>query len=143
MNAMTHSYPVLIRESHLDTFGHVNNATYLQLFEEARWDLITQGGYGLAQIRESGLGPVILEVTMRFRKELLNRQNIRIETTPVDYTGKIGKLRQQILHSDGSLACEAEFTIGLWDTRTRKLVPPTPEWARAVGLDGSQKGSKS
>ena len=31
------SYKVKIRESHLDTLGHVNNAVYLVLFEEARW----------------------------------------------------------------------------------------------------------
>jgi acyl-CoA thioester hydrolase len=52
---------VLIRESHLDTFGHVNNATYLSLFEQARWDLIEAGGYGLRVIRQTGLGPVVLE----------------------------------------------------------------------------------
>ena len=32
------TYPLLIKETYLDTFGHVNNATYLTLFEEARWD---------------------------------------------------------------------------------------------------------
>ena len=49
----TFVYETLIRESHLDTFGHVNNATYLQLYEEARWELITRNGYGLAKVRES------------------------------------------------------------------------------------------
>lgn len=32
-----HEYPVVIREHHLDTFGHVNNAAYLDILEEARW----------------------------------------------------------------------------------------------------------
>ena len=40
-------YYLIIRESHLDTFGHLNNATYLQLFEEARWDYITNRGFGV------------------------------------------------------------------------------------------------
>src|SRR5690606_13293796 len=60
-----HEYPLLIVESHLDTFGHINHATYLQIFEEARWDLITARGYGLEKIRESRLGPVILEANVR------------------------------------------------------------------------------
>ena len=48
----THEYPLLIVERHLDTFGHVNNATYLELFEEARWDWLQQNGYGLDEIRK-------------------------------------------------------------------------------------------
>ena len=34
-------YHTQIKEKDLDTLGHVNNAKYLELFEEARWDFIT------------------------------------------------------------------------------------------------------
>ncbi len=50
-----HEYQLLIHEGHLDSFGHVNNATYLNLFEEARWDWITARGYGL---KEMGAAPL-------------------------------------------------------------------------------------
>jgi hypothetical protein len=30
-----HEYEALIHERHLDTFGHVNNAAYLEILEEA------------------------------------------------------------------------------------------------------------
>ena len=36
---------IVISEAHLDSFGHLNNARYLELFEQARWDLITEGGF--------------------------------------------------------------------------------------------------
>ena len=36
-----YEYEKTILEQHLDTFGHVNNAAYLVLYEEARWDFIT------------------------------------------------------------------------------------------------------
>ena len=48
MNVFT--YPVTIKEVYLDTFGHMNNAMYLTLFEEARWEFITQRGFGLKTI---------------------------------------------------------------------------------------------
>ena len=32
---MGFEFEVLIREHHLDSYGHVNNATYLALYEEA------------------------------------------------------------------------------------------------------------
>ena len=75
-----HEYEVLIIERHLDTFGHVNNATYLDLFEAARWDWITGNGFGLERIRELGQGPTVLEVVLRFKREIKNRQRITIRT---------------------------------------------------------------
>ena len=126
-------YPLLIIERHLDTFGHVNNATYLQILEEARWELITTRGYGLQKIRESGLGPTILECNIRFMKELRLRQNINIKTQTLSAGGKIGMLSQRIYNEKNDLCCEAVFTIGLFDTKERKLVQPTPEWLYAIG----------
>jgi len=132
-NASIFSYSLTIREHHLDTFGHVNNATYLSILEEARWELITQNGYGLFYIRETGLGPTILEINIKFIKELRLRQEIVIESRMISYEGKIGKIEQKMLRN-GEECCIAEFTIGLFSVKERKLVLPTPEWLKAIGL---------
>ncbi len=58
-------YEVIIKEQHLDTFGHVNNAVYMQLFEEARWEFITENGYGLKEIQLLKKGPVILYLILK------------------------------------------------------------------------------
>lgn len=129
------SYQLMIREFHLDTFGHVNNATYLSLYEEARWELITQRGYDLSYIKKTGLGPVILDVHLKFLKELRLRETIEIKTELLHYKGKVGQLKQQMIKSSGDVASEAIFTFGLFDTRLRKLVDPTPEWLKAVSAD--------
>ncbi len=128
---------ILIRESHLDTFGHVNNATYFQLFEEARWDLITANGYGLAEIAKRKQGPVILDAQIKFLKELRLREKIKIRTIMLPYAGKVSRIEQFMLKSDGSVACEASFTVGFFDLTARRLIPPTMEWLNALGLSKS------
>ena len=70
-------YTVLILESHLDSFGHMNNATYLKLYEEARWDFITANGFGLEVIQREQKGPVILDLQVRFKREIKNREKIK------------------------------------------------------------------
>lgn len=135
MDALSHEYRLLVQESHLDTFGHVNNATYLQLFEEARWDLICERGYGMEKIRESRLGPVILEANVKFKREVKNRTKIVIRTECIQYRRLIGKLRQRVYQPSDKgelLSCEAVFTIALWNIDERKLVEPSPEWAHAI-----------
>lgn len=133
MNAKIFSYPLMIKETYLDTFGHVNNATYLTLLEEARWDLITKNSYGLKQIQETGLGPTILEIKLIFLKELRLREKIIIESKMISYERKIGRLSQKMIR-DGEVCCDAEFVIGLFNLTERKLVLPTAEWLYAVGV---------
>jgi thioesterase III len=130
-----YSQKYLIRETHADMFGHVNNATYLEILEDVRWDLITLNGYGIAEIRKLGKGPVILECQIKFLKELRPREEVSVTVEDATFQGKIGTLNQKILKADGSLACEAKIVFGLFDLQARKLVEPTPEWRKALGLD--------
>jgi acyl-CoA thioester hydrolase len=133
--AAVHDKTITISESHLDSFGHLNNARYLELFEQARWDLITERGFGIEVIRRTGTGPTILEVTIKFLRELAPRETVVIRTEMVSYERKVGKIRQQMLKGDGTVACEAIFSFGLFDVERRKLIDPTPEWAFAVGIE--------
>jgi acyl-CoA thioester hydrolase len=133
MHAKIHTYPLLIKEGHLDTFGHVNNAVYLALLEEARWDLLTQNGYGLDKIMASGIGPTILEIKIRFLKELKLRDEIIIETQVISYDRKVGIIAHKIMRGN-ELCSTAELTLALFDLSLRKIILPTPDWLRAIGV---------
>jgi acyl-CoA thioester hydrolase len=130
----TFDYPVLIHEHHLDTFGHVNNAKYLEIFEDARWELITRRGYGLKEVMAKKIGPVILAIEMKFQKELTLREQIIVKTQVNSYSGKIAKMTQTMCKANGDVACTTIFTFGLFDLKARKLIEPTPEWLHAIGL---------
>jgi thioesterase III len=125
-------YELVIREHHLDSYGHVNNATYVQILEEARWESITRKGYGYERVQESQLGPVILEVSVKFRKEIKLREKVKISVDSQPMRGKIGVINQTILKEDGSVALEGYVTYGMFDLKARKLIDPTPEWLKAI-----------
>jgi acyl-CoA thioester hydrolase len=128
------NYKMQIKEHHVDSLGHVNNATYLELFEEARWEAITALGYGFKTVQRLQQGPVIIEINLKFQRELLLRENIEITMKVLSYEGKICKMQQQMLKEDGTVACEALFVFGLFDMKTRRMIEPTPEWKQAVGM---------
>ncbi len=129
-----YEYELMVKESHLDTFGHMNNAKYLEILEEARWELITQSGFGLKDIMAKKIGPVILEVNLKFRKELKLREKIKIITCCKKHDGKIGYIDQKIINSRGEEAAIAVFTYALFDLNSRRIIDPTPEWLSAIGL---------
>lgn len=129
-----HKYSLLITENHLDTLGHVNNATYLELYEQARWEMITQNGYGLEKVKESGLGPVILDLFLTFKAEIRNREKICIETEFVEMKNSlVMTLHQRMLKSDQKVASSLELSVGVMDLGQRKLVRPSSDWLKAIG----------
>lgn len=130
-----YDYKVLIKEFHLDSYGHVNNATYVQLYEEARWEFLTENDYGFKRIHSSKQGPVVLEMNVKYRKELGNREWITIRSFDFSVKGKILKMKQQMLKKDGEIASEADLTFGFMDLEKRKLMLPPKEWLAQFGLE--------
>lgn len=130
-------YRMQILEHHLDTFGHVNNATYLNLYEEARWDFITERGYGVKEIQEQQIGPVVLELELKFKRELKNREwiTIRSQTVGDGNHPLVDELHQEIINeSTGKVASTLDLKVGLMDLKARRLIKPTHLWKHAIGL---------
>ena len=128
------SYEFTVDQHLLDEYGHVNNAKYLNLYEEARWDILDQSGYGQEMVRKSRKGPVILEVNVRFSRELLPGQRIRIETTSRKKNEKIFFFDQVMINEEGKEASSAVFTAALFDLEKRKMVTPGEDWLKAFGF---------
>lgn len=128
-------YRVQVKEFHLDTFGHVNNAMYLVLYEEARWDFITNNGFGLDRIKADKMGPVIIEAQVKFKRELVNREWINIQSRLGEVNGKLMEINQQIVRPDGKIASEAKFLVGFMDLKERKLIVPPQDWLKACGYE--------
>ena len=134
MQSEQYRYEVLIRESHLDTFGHVNHAQYLTLFEEARWELVTNNGYGLEEVIATNVGGIVLEIHVKYRKELKLRERATITTQCVSLRKKIWTMRQEMFTESGDLAAGADVTMGLFDTLQRRLIAPSAKWLAALGV---------
>lgn len=131
-------YEVLIKELHLDSFGHVNNAIYVQLYEEARWDFITKNGFGLDVIQRDQVGPVLLDLQVKFKREIKNREVIKITSQAIEVmNSKMLVLQQKMVKSDGKIASEALFTVGFFDMKERKLIQANAKWLKAVGIKES------
>ena len=131
---MKHSYPVTIKEFHLDTFGHVNNAVYLQLFEEARWEVMTKNGYGLKKVMADKKGPIILDIKLEFLLELHLREEIKIETQVDAFKGKVSMINQTIINSQNKVASRAQFTHAFFDLEKRRIIEPSHDWLKALGI---------
>ena len=127
-------YQFTVREKNLDSFGHMNNAEYLTFFEEARWEWAETVGSGFYDIHRLGVGFVVLEVHLQFRKEINLRDEISVSCGFEEFRGKIGTIKQIMSNQKGDDCCIAKFKVGFFDLKNRTLVSPTPEQIEGFGL---------
>lgn len=134
-------YEFQVLEHHLDTFGHVNNAKYLELYEEARWDFITKNNLGLKEIMATKIGPVLLEANITFKAELKNREKIKVisQARPEMRNKYIMIMDQKMIKEDGKVASTLTLSVGMMDLAQRRLISPTVEWLNALGLEEFQE----
>lgn len=70
---------IQVRGYELDSFGHVNNAVYLQYAETAKWEFFNNSGLW-SKLKELNYFPVILENHVRYIHSLHLLDTVRIDT---------------------------------------------------------------
>jgi len=128
-------YSFIVTPDLLDDYKHVNNARYLDLYERARWDILEKCGLGRDSVKINKIGPVIIEVTVRFSRELLPGEEIKIITSSRRKNELVFYFDQQMINSKGETASKAVFTTSLFDLEKRKMIKADDEWLRAMGFE--------
>ncbi|TXC77030.1 acyl-CoA thioesterase [Luteibaculum oceani] len=124
---MKHTTELKIRGYHLDGYGHVNNARYLELLEEARWqylDIINAKSY----FEERNLAFVVVNINISYKYPITQGQTLRIETEP-SKKGNTSWIFHQIgyLNDSSTQVIDAVVTFVLLDAKTGKPVKVNEE----------------
>ncbi|WP_028808919.1 acyl-CoA thioesterase [Streptomyces sp. 351MFTsu5.1] len=129
------SVPVTVRGYETDVQGHLNQSVYLNYAEHARWSLLRAAGITQARLIGSGVGPVALETTIRYLRELLAGDEVEVSCGFEWGEGKTFRIQQQIRKKDGTVAAEITAVGGLMDLNARRLVPNPGEVLKGLATD--------
>ncbi|WP_449349297.1 acyl-CoA thioesterase [Streptomyces shaanxiensis] len=131
------SVPVTVRGYETDVQGHLNQSVYLNYAEHARWSLLRAAGITQAGLIGSGVGPVALETTIRYLRELLAGDEVEVSCGFEWGEGKTFRIRQTIRKKDGTVAAEITAVGGLMDLNARRLVPDPGGVLKGLATDPS------
>ncbi|EMF53657.1 MULTISPECIES: acyl-CoA thioesterase [Streptomyces] len=134
------SVPVTVRGYETDVQGHLNQSVYLQYGEHARWSLLQAAGIRQADLMAKGVGPVALETTISYRRELLAGDEVEVSCVFVWGEGRTFRIEQTVRRTDGTVAAEIAGVGGLMDLKLRKLVADPRAYFRALAKDPSLFG---
>lgn len=104
-----------VRGYHADFYGHVNNARYLEFFEENRWAHL-ESKIDLRKWAAKGLIFLVVNINVNYRRAIPVGETVVI-TTDVDTIGKRSVvLKQEILFKETQeVAADAKITFVISD----------------------------
>jgi YbgC/YbaW family acyl-CoA thioester hydrolase len=99
-----------------DIYGHLNNANYLHIFEEARSEALETMNMPVSRFSELGFAIFVTKATIEYKASIESGKIYKVESRMT----KINRLRstwvQKIVDFDGNLCCdfvlEAVFVKG-------------------------------
>ena len=126
---------VRVRGYELDMNGHVNQAVYMQYGEHARWELLRAAGISGEALTSSGVGTIVLELTIRFLSELRDGDELDVTCSYRPKGAKTFAIAHDLRRADGVRAAEITGVGGLLDLNTRRLVSGPVGRLKALAAD--------
>lgn len=119
MSAPTLTSRLRVRSCDVDSFGHVNNAVYLQYCEGARNDYMIERGLTFADFTKWGAGPVLTSANLEFKVPARTDDELAIHGTLV----MDGRIRFRIDHeiqrvTDRAVICQARLEFAFVELAT-------------------------
>ncbi|MEV6212036.1 acyl-CoA thioesterase [Kitasatospora sp. NPDC051914] len=132
--------PITVRGYETDSQGHLNQSVYLQYAEHARWAYLENAGIRQADLLAKGVGPVVLETTVRYKRELRAGEDVAVSCRFVWGEGRTFGVEQSIVKADGTPVAEVTAVGGFLDLSARRLVADPREPMRALASDPAALG---
>lgn len=127
---MSKEIKIKVRGYHLDGYQHVNNARYLEFFEEARWAFFEESD-ALKTLQKKNIMFVVVNVNINYRYPASVGQTIVIKSklqTLAEVGSKTSTFKQIIyLENTDTVVCDAVVTFVLFDGKTQRAIATTEE----------------
>lgn len=120
MTASLSRVQLRVRGYHLDGYGHVNNARYLEFMEEGRWDFFDQHPAMIKTLHQAGRAFVVVNLNIDYLAAARHGDDLEIITGIVDVGERSGVSYHRIVRKDGTLIAQADLTFVLLDMQANK-----------------------
>ena len=128
---MEHRCAVSVRSYECDSYGHVNNAVYLNYLEFARHEFLKDISLSVDELRSEGRAVLVAEISIRYKKPAFPDDSLLIFTTPVKKARMSGVLAQRITRGEETIA-DAQVKWVSVDSQGKPA--PLPERFNREGL---------
>jgi acyl-CoA thioester hydrolase len=115
-----------VRWADCDANGHLGNTGYSEYATEARMSYLSEHEFGLAELRQHGIGPVLLREEIDYMRECHMGEELTVTFTAIGLSpdGARFKLVHDLWKQNGKQAARIVVLCGWMDAKLRRLTPP-------------------
>lgn len=125
-------YPLRVRFSDLDPYGHVNNVAYLEYYQEARIAAITAAAGG-PYMSDAGFPPmVVAQADVDYVQPILFRHEGYDMDTWVSRIGTTSMVMESVIRDAETVLSRGRFVLVFVDPATGRSAEPSPEVRRIM-----------
>ncbi|MBR4631283.1 MAG: acyl-CoA thioesterase [Treponema sp.] len=99
-----------VRTYECDSYGHVNNAVYLNYLEYGRMDFLNQIGFDYNALLEDGYFIFVSHVDIYYKSSAHFNDELTIESYTTKLGAVSGTIHQTIANQNGDICAEADVT---------------------------------
>ena len=133
---------IRVRTYELDSFGHVNNAVYLQYFEEARSEYLRQLGLSFDDFARTGTQFVITEARVRYLASARYGDELLV-TGEISALGPASTLFTYLVTRDDTLIAEGETRGAFLSATTGRPIRVPEPFKSAFATQNKADGESS
>ena len=113
---------IKVRGYHLDVYGHVNNARYLEFLEEGRWAFV-EGKMDLENWAGKGQVFSVVNININYRLPAFLNDLLHIETELVKIGKRSSVIHQKVKkHGNDNVVADADVTFVFMNSQTGKAI---------------------
>jgi thioesterase-3 len=113
---MIHVIDIKVRGYHLDVFGHVNNARYLEFLEEGRWAAVEKT-LDLQAVAHEGYVFTVVNININYRRPAVLSEMLSVETELTRFGERSAVIHQVVkLKGTDTIVADADVTFVMYDT---------------------------
>ncbi len=129
---------IKVRGYHLDLYGHVNNARYLEFLEEARWSFAEES-LDIDEWQRRGIAFSVVNININYRRPAFMGEVLQIRTWVSGLGNASAVIRQElVLKGKETPVADADVTFVMIDAKTNKPIPLTGDIRAAFAAGQNQ-----
>ncbi|MEQ5802299.1 thioesterase family protein [Halomonas sp. H10-9-1] len=124
MDRRTTRTSLRVRGYHLDGYGHVNNARYLEFLEEGRWAYFDDRPELSRRLQRGDVAFVAVNINIDYCAAAVAGDDLEIDSRICALGRRSARMAQQIhRQGDGALVSRATITFVLLDVAANRAIP--------------------
>ena len=118
-----------IRWSEIDPNMHLTSAAYIKYITDARMEFFDESGFGMAEMREAMVGPIVLTEKSYFFKEVHPGEKVFVTISNAGMTRdhKFIRIEQRMFNEKGENNFLGYTVIAFMDAVARKIISPSSQ----------------